>query len=374
MIRKDYRELVRRFAAGSGAGWVARRALQYARLHLSALVGSPLCGPALATLMVTYRCNYDCVMCDLPQRDALRRREGMQEFDTARFRTLIGEIAALGAAGIGFTGGEPLLRPDVFELLACARRHGLIARLNTNGYFLRDAEARRLIDSGADSVNISLDGATAATHDRIRNHSGAFERAITAINLLHDMRQRRNAPLRIKVVAVLDEANVDEAAGLVTLSQELGADCIDFIPRQPFAAGERAPADAALPARVERTVAYLLRARQEGAAIENSPAHLQLFPRSFAGLPSPVRCRAGYNSVAVDCYGDVFPCVPWINWGRPAGSVREEGLARLWHSSAYQQARLNAGRCRDCYLNCQTELNLLFDLKAQLRLRRERVA
>jgi MoaA/NifB/PqqE/SkfB family radical SAM enzyme len=311
-------------------------------------------------------------MCDITRQDTIRQQQGLREFDTARFCSIIEELAALGVAGIGFTGGEPLLRPDIFELLACARRHGLIARLNTNGFLLGDEAARRLIASGADSVNISLDGARAATHDRFRNHSGAFERATTAINLLHRMRTRQNARLRIKVVSVVDETNIDEAADLVTLSQELGADCIDFIPRQSFAEGERTLGDAALMVKVGRLAEYLRSAQKAGAPIENSPAHLQLFRASFAGLPSPVRCQAGYNSLAVDCYGDVFPCVPWINWGKTAGNVRDKGLAQLWHSAEYQPYRRSTGACRECYLNCQTELNLLFDLRARLRLWRER--
>lgn len=366
MIRKDYQELIDK----TGFGWLAKRGAQYLGLHLSSFLGRPLCGPALATLLVTYRCNYDCLICDISDR----QQQGVQEFDTARFFSIIKEFAVLGAAGIGFTGGEPLLRPDIFELLACARRHGLIARLNTNGFLLGDEAARRLIASGADSVNISLDGATAATHDRIRNHTGAFERATTAINLLHRMRQRQNANLRIKVVSVIHETNIDEAAGLVALSQELGADCIDFIPCQPFAQGDHCLADKDLLLKVERLIQHLLESKRSGIAIENSPAHLQLFQSSFAGLPSPVRCRAGYNSLAVDCYGNTFPCVPWINWGKTAGNIRDKTLSELWHSAEYQQHRRTAGECRDCYLNCQTELNLLFDLRVRLRLWRERQA
>ncbi|GFE56438.1 radical SAM protein [Geobacter sp. AOG1] len=372
MIRRNLRDIIAKKVSKNGLGWLARRSQQYLLLHLSDLLHRPLCGPALGTIMVTYRCNYDCAMCDMPRKGATQAMEGLQEFDTERFRRIISEFARLGTAGIGFTGGEPLLREDIFELLACTRKHGMIAHLNTNGYYLGDTEARRIIEAGTDSVNISLDGATPATHDRIRNRSGAFERAATAIDRLHRLRRQQKSPLRLKIVAVIDETNIEEAPELIHLSRELGADSMDFIPRQPFApnlSGSGNLPDDMLLARVDRLVDALLQAREEGASIENSPAHLRLFRSSFAGRPSPVRCRAGYNSLAVDCYGRVFPCVPWINWGKFIANVQQGSLVDVWHSAEYQQHRTVVSRCRDCYLNCQTELNLLFDPLAHLRIR-----
>ncbi len=369
MIRKDYRELIAGKFSEEGPGWLFRRVRQYLLLNLSSVMQRSMCGPALGTLMVTYRCNFDCVMCDIPCRGAALEGKGLEEFDTDRFKAVIAGFARLGVPGIGFTGGEPLLRPDIFELLATARSYGMIVRLNTNGYLLGDDEADRIIKSCADSVNISLDGARAATHDRVRNFSGAFERVVTAVNRLHRLRQLKGSDLRIKIVTVVSEDNIDEVPDIITLSRELGADCIDFIPRQPFASDDASPSCDAFLARIERLSEYLEAARNQGAPIENSPAHLRLFRSSFAGIPSPVRCNAAYNSLAVDCFGNVFPCVPWINWGKPIGSVLQENLLDVWHSAEYQLARKDVSRCRDCYLNCHMELNLLFDLQFRLRLR-----
>lgn len=348
-----------------GLGWLAKRGRQYLLLHLSSLLRRPLCGPVHGTLMVTYRCNYNCVMCDMPQKCVDQVRAGEQELGTERFRQIIGEFARLGVPGLGFTGGEPMLRPDIYELLACNRQHHMITHLNTNGYFIDDETAGRLIDIGVESVNISLDGAKPETHDRIRNYSGAFERATAAVERLHRLRRQKGAQLRIKNVTVLDETNIDEARELIELSRELGADCIEFIPRQPFTAAgkEDAPVDERFLDKVDLLVDHLLAVRREGALLENSPAHLRLLRSSFAGYPSPVRCRAGYNSLAVDCYGDVFPCFPWISWGKPVGNVREGSLVELWNSPEYQHHRNRVSTCRDCYLNGQLELNLLFDHK-----------
>jgi len=118
MIRKVYRDLIFRKLRQEGPGWLYRRSRQYLLLQLSGLLRRPLCGPALGTLMVTYRCNFHCAMCDMPLQAAARCSAGHREYDTARFREIIGEFAQLGVPGIGFTGGEPLLRQDIFERLA----------------------------------------------------------------------------------------------------------------------------------------------------------------------------------------------------------------------------------------------------------------
>lgn len=373
MIRKTYKDFMLRKLREDGPGWLVSRGRQYILQHLSSLVRRPLSGPIHGSLMVTYRCNYNCVMCDFPQKCGERVRAGEQELDTNSFRRIIGEFARLGTPGLGFTGGEPMLRADIYELLACSRQHRMITHLNTNGYFIDDKAAGRLIDVGVDSVNISLDGAHPETHDRIRGHSGAFSRATAAVERLQRLRRQQGVFLRLKIVAVIDGSNIDEVPELITLSSELGADCIEFIPRQPFTDAdltvERSGlADELLLGKVDRMVAHISNAAKEGLGIENSPAHLRLLRSAFAGLPSPVKCRAGYNSLLVDCYGDVFPCFPFISWGKLAGNVRHGSLVELWNSPEYQRHRDCVSTCHACYLNGQLELNLLFDHKTRLGL------
>lgn len=364
MIRKVYKDLIIAKCLNDGPLWLLKRCRQYMLLLLSARLKRPLCGPALGTLMVTYRCNLRCTMCDMPGKADCYHKSGEKEFSTERFKELIREFAELGTPGIGFTGGEPLLREDIFELMAETRRQGMIAHLNTNGWLLDDTCAHRLIESGVDSVNISLDGATADTHDRIRARSGAFDHAIAAVERLVRLKKTHNSPIRIKTVAVISETNIGEVPEMLALGRKLGISCVELIPRQPFTGQPgNACGNRDLLEKVDRLVGLLTSKEYAEVPLENSPAHVRLFHASFAGLPSPVPCRAGYNSLAVDCYGNLFPCVPWINWGRTTGSIVNDSLSRIWNSHAYQTHRETTGLCRDCYLNCQTELNLLFHIQ-----------
>ena len=338
-------------------------AAQYALTKLSFLVNRPYCGPILGTLVTNYDCNLRCRMCRLPEGGRLLRREAVKPLSTEEMKLVIDGFADLGTRGIGVTGGEPLLRPDLFQLLRHARDRGMMTHLNTNGTLMDDTAARAILDTKVDSLNVSLDGATEATHDGIRGVPGTFARTVEAIRGIERMRKEAGSPLRLKIVAVLSEENIDETSEYLRLGATLGVDCVEFIPRQPFpeGPGEGIPADSALLAKVEAAVRFLRNRPSLPIPLENSPRMLSLFASSFRGEPSPLRCHAGYNSLAVDCYGRIFPCVPFVNWNRPVGKFDGTGLREFWRSSQYAQARKEIANCHSCTLNCQAELNLLFN-------------
>jgi len=363
VIRKVYSDFIRSKMAGREFQWLLSRGVQYGLIHASYLLRRPFCGPILGTLVTNYSCNFDCTMCDLKLRDRELRDKGLRELDTNAMKRVLEAFAGLGVSGVGFTGGEPLLRKDIFELLAYTKTLGMISHLNTNGSLVNDENAGKIIATGVDSINISLDGARAETHDAIRGVPGAFERVMAAAGRINAARSKQSKPVRLKTVAVLQEGNIDEVPEMIRLAGDLGVDCVEFIPRQQFLSGPEQQ-HAAAPAflqKVGRAVDDLLGLEQTGVRLENSRTHLKLISRSFRNEPSPLKCFAGYNSVAVDCYGEIYPCVPWYNWRRAAGNIREKELADVWYSREYDEVRKEIRNCRKCYLNCQAELNILFN-------------
>ncbi len=363
IIRKVYQDFIRQKLQKKDLNWFLKRGRQYLLTHLAITMNRPLCGPVLASLVVTYKCNYHCRMCDVPLREKRLLQQGLKELSTRRLKTIINEFAAVGVAGIGFTGGEPLLRQDIFALLAHAKSLGIITHLNTNGFFLDRKNIANLFLSGVDSLNISLDGAYAETHDSMRGYQGAFQKIIPSIERIVDLKQKTHSSLRIKLVAVLNRKNIDEVFDLIQLSVRLGTDCVEFIPQQSFFSLKHASdkTDDHFRKKLATTVEQLIMLKKEGMPIENSFRHLKLFLPSFRGEPCPIPCYAAYNSCAVDCYGEFYPCLPWLNWGKPVGNIRDRPLRKFWYSPTYNRMRKNIVTCRNCYLNCQTELNLLFN-------------
>jgi 12,18-didecarboxysiroheme deacetylase len=125
---------------------------------------------------VTRRCNLKCLHCyaqagALPAPAELSRAEGLD---------LLRDLQAFGVPVVLFSGGEPLMRPDLFDLVDKAAALGMRAVISTNGTLITPDAARRLQDQGLSYVGISLDG-TAAIHDRFRGHPGSFAAAISGV-------------------------------------------------------------------------------------------------------------------------------------------------------------------------------------------------
>src|SRR3989338_5267427 len=141
------------------------------RLHPSV----PL--PQDLLLSLTNRCNYKCEMCDVPLQ-----ADKPAELTLGEIFHLLDQAKEIGMKNLILTGGEPLLRPDVFEVIAYAPTLGLRVHMPSNGSLLTETVAKKLRDAGISSVNISIDGPK-EIQDRIRG-PGAFEKALRALRNL----------------------------------------------------------------------------------------------------------------------------------------------------------------------------------------------
>lgn len=347
-LRRQYLDVVgQRLAAGNLAG-VLDLGWRWLGSALARRSGRALVGPALGTALVTYRCDLRCRVCDLPARAAARRRAGEQELGTRAWLDVLRDFKAIGTAGIGFTGGEPMLREDLPVLLRAATRLGMHAHLNTDGLWVAE-RARELLATGLRSVNISLDGSDAATHDAARGRPGAFKAAVDGLQALRRARPARGGP-RLTAVTVLTAHNLGQLGAVVEAALAAGADRVGVLPVHDFGQGE--PATQA--GEVAGAIA-LLRARHGDGVIDNSLAYLDLIPRALRGEPSPLACYAPWTSVVVDCYGEVYPCFPFMERKQAVGRLP---LARLWRSEAYAAQRARLAGCRDCLWNCHAEMSL----------------
>lgn len=371
MIRKIYTDFVKKKIRHGRVGWLLQKASQYCLIKMSFVTGRPLCGPVLGMIVTNYTCNYRCEMCDLHITDAKLKKKGLKELDTEGFERVLKDMASLGVAGVSFTGGEPLMRKDIARLVSYANGLGMFTHLSTNGYFLDKDMAGSLVNAGLDSVTISLDGALPATHDAIRGHDGAFEKAMSAIEnagAAGAARSGSGARLRIKLAMVLCEKNIDELADIVRLSRDRNADCVEIIPLQDLSASGRRQAGFSedFMRRLDAALNEISRMRKEGYCIENSPRHLGLFRNSFKGERSSIACYASYSSLIVDCYGEVYPCLPWSCRGESFGNLNGKSLKEIWYSNESNGMRNKASACADCYLNCHAELNIIFNIGKRL--------
>jgi 12,18-didecarboxysiroheme deacetylase len=158
---------------------------------------------------VGQRCNLHCAHCYSQSQD----RAYAGELTTAEGRTLIDDLAGFGVPVILFSGGEPLLRPDILELVAHARERGLRAVLSTNGTLITESLAAGLKRLDVSYVGISIDGLE-GTHDRFRGEPGAFAEAMAGL------RRCRKAGIKVGLRCTISRRNAGEIPGVFSLLAE----------------------------------------------------------------------------------------------------------------------------------------------------------
>ena len=141
----------------------------------------PLFG-ATVMIALTYKCQCRCVHCGTTAYRDLERKELSEE----EVLELMRQAGALGAGGVYFFGGEPLLAKGLLEMVRAAKSLGLIATLDTNGILIDRKMARSLAEAGLDRIGVSVDSADEAEHDRLRQTPGAYRAALNAIGFCRD--------------------------------------------------------------------------------------------------------------------------------------------------------------------------------------------
>lgn len=369
MLRRQYFELGLEAIRHGRLPWLVQQATKLVSIPLSDALDRTPPGPILGGLILTYHCNNACQMCEFPQRATRFHKAGRRQLSTERYRELIGEFAQLGTTGLSLIGGEPTLRRDLNELLVEIKRLGMIANITTNANRLANEDtARKLLETHVDLINVSIDGADAATHDRVRGAPGSFEKLSKGIRQLARLRDRISPSTRIASVTVLSSANIGQAEDIARLALALGCDSVGFMPlhRFDFMGDALEPADTRWLEEADRVVEQLRKKRRQ-YRLDSSDAYLSRFGAAFRGAPSDLRCLAGFYSLTVNPYGDVFPCDPFVGQERALGNVRDASLVELWRSKEYGQKRRELTGCRACHWNCTTELNIAFDRLVPLR-------
>lgn len=270
-------------------------------------------------LELSYRCDLACVFC---YNDRSRTATPLT---LAEYERLLADLAAMEVLNLTLTGGEPLRHPDFFAIGAAARRLGFAVRVKTNGHSLSRDTARRLRDT-VDPwvVDLSLHGACAATHDRQTRVAGSFTR------LLGNVHEMRSLGLRLKFNCTLTRWNEGEIDEMFALADRLGVPLTVNPTLSPRDDGDRSPLTLS-PS--DEGLRRLFRVARERAARTHVGGGTVVALAGDEGLPAapPTKhCGAGSNTLTVDPFGTVYPCV---QWRRPLGSIRERSIREIWNGS-----------------------------------------
>jgi radical SAM protein with 4Fe4S-binding SPASM domain len=301
---------------------------------------------------MTTACNLRCIHCHTSGGKA-----SQGELTTAEAKRLLDQLAEVDEFRMmAFTGGEPLVRADLFELLAYSQALGFTNTMATNATMIDDAVAQALKRYGVVIAAVSLDGFDAASHDRIRGAQGAFDAAVQGMRAL----RRAGILLHINITAM--EYNMDQMEPLMTLVEELGTGILLMYQLVPVGRG-RGIGGAALDLQAnERLIRFMAQAQRSTHAIMEPVAGPQYWPFLLgqAGIKrGPLLrlaetvfhgCSAGRGFVYIKPDGQVWSC-PFVEVS--CGNVRDTPFSSIWADAPIlrefrERERRLKGRCGEC--------------------------
>ncbi len=321
------------------------------------MTSAPYPPPRLIFWETTAGCNLTCIHC---RRTTVADQLLPQDLTTAEAYDLIDQIAAFARPILVLSGGEPLFRPDIFEIARHASDAGLIVALATNGTLIDREVARRIRESGIQRVSVSFDGADAPTHDLFRG-PGAFARAIAGIEHL------REAGVPYQINTTVARHNVAQMPQTLAMARDLGATALHLFLLVPVGCGVEIADDQQIsPAEYEAVLHWLYDAemaggielkatcaphyfrivrqrqaaeRRAGIVRERPHSHRRQEHAGGDGASPPGRhpmnamtkgCLAGSGVCFVSHRGEVFPCgyLPLT-----AGNIRTQPLQEIWEGS-----------------------------------------
>lgn len=320
--------------------------------YFSRLLNKVMVEPDMIQLMLTSKCNIRCKICDV------WKQEFTEQLTTDEVKSLIDQAIDMGIKTIYFTGGEALLRRDIFELINYASHPGIITTVNTNGGFITEAFAKEIVSSKLRNINFSIDGATPEIHNAIRGNN-VFEKAIKAIKyinyykkILHrentDGEERR---LDIAMTSVIMKCNIEELPRLAILAEKMECCYISFQPlvnNGNLLASHNFQTDFWIG---EEDIPKLWKVFQELECMKKRYGqiiYIDFMPEKtiqhFKKERTVNTCFAGFSRIFVNPQGDIsFVCFSSF------GNTKTDKIKDVWYSEKAYEIRKEIKNCR---VNC----------------------
>ena len=295
--------------------------------------------PFLVSLSVTSKCPLSCPHCFA---EAGPRGTDMPPGMVKRVLDQIRDISPFSMVII--TGGEPLLRDDVEEIVSWTAEAGLVPVLATTGIGFSEERGRRLKDAGLSGLSVSLDSASPGFHDRFRGVNGSWERAVDALKV------GRSIGLETQINATITDENAEEIEDLVDLGADLGVRAVNFFFVVCTGRASRTFVSADVYPKVLERISRMAVSERRVMVRPRCAPHIYRF---FLDRGIPVGggtrgCPAGRFYLRIDELGRVYPC-PYMPL--PVGDLRKENLEEVWEGSEVLRTLRTenySGRCGVC--------------------------
>jgi radical SAM protein with 4Fe4S-binding SPASM domain len=313
----------------------------------------------LIAFEVTRQCRFNCQHC----RANAQQSGAGGELTTEQCKRILASIAQFSKSMIILTGGEPMERSDIYDLIRYGRDLGLRMVMATCGYTITDESIANLKEAGLSALSISLDGASAQTHDKFRQTDGAFDSAVKAAKSAH------RGGIRFQINTTITKSNLPEVPAIARLAEELGAYCFNPFILVPTGRGEKIASEVLEPAEYEKLLRDLLRLKEKSAIevrvtcgpqfarvcrqakLASSQRPQIIVNRQSSIVNSVSGCMGGRGFGFISYRGDVQTC-GFLNVS--AGNLVENGFnfEKIWVESQFLKEIRNLsaykGNCGIC--------------------------
>lgn len=303
--------------------------------------------PVLSEIAITYRCNLNCEFCYVGGKNYKEPRsfvKGRDELNTSDTKKILFKIYnEAQVPSVSFTGGEPLLRKDICELVEYASGIGLWTNVITNGTLLNKDIVKDLKKAGLSSAQVSIEGPNPDVHDRITGVLGSFDATIQGIKLLLDAKipVHTNTTVSRNNLAYLEKIIlVAKRIGLNRLSMNLLIPCGSAASRKDLWVSYSEVGDCILKLKH--------RAEKENVKfLWYSPVPMCKFNPIAHGFGNK-SCAAITGLLSIDPMGNIIPC---SSWRMPVGSLLKNSFKNIWQSSMlsyFKNIEYAPDECREC--------------------------
>jgi len=283
-----------------------------------------LSAPIVLYWEITNVCNLKCLHCYKNASEVMQKGE----LSTEEIKKVINQLARQKVFWLAITGGEPLMKKDIFEILRYASSKKIQLMLSTNGTLMDEEKAKRLKEAGVMSIQVSIDGIGTA-HDAFRGKEGTFERAVNAVKLLIDA----GIP-DVTIATVATKRNLEQIPKIVALAVSLGATRYRIITLMPTGRAKTNMKKLWLSDDEKRRLRTLLLGisakYRDVIRVSQEERSFSLLNDPPAGANVPIGCAASRSICKISPEGDVYPCSFFDDKRTAAGSLKKKTFKSIW--------------------------------------------
>jgi MoaA/NifB/PqqE/SkfB family radical SAM enzyme len=330
--------------------------------------GIDITRPVQVYCLITERCSARCIMCEY-----WRQKDFPEELHKdVWIKALLSLSKIAPGMHVQFTGGEPFLKEDFIDIIEAIGKKGVSFGVVTNAELINEKNVERIVATGINNVNISIDSPDEKEHDEFRGKPGIYKRALKAIRLLSDEAKKQNRRLTITIKPTLHKGNLHQMEKMLKMVPEIGATVLNM---QPLTIKTDECTDLLITDEkdYEEVVDLLMKMKKEGYPLANTKRQMMSWLNTWKNIITPrlSPCRVGLRMLTIVTNGDVYYCSPMK---KVFGNISKDDTDTIWSNPSAKKERQRTVKCKmlctaSCYADrtLKEKIALFFDMFVKKR-------